>query len=129
MTVSCPPDEDKQTKLVAQEVVIQEIPQVMQQYIQVIQQVPQMAQQVPQISQPQMTQQVITKVFQLLCGILSRKSLKSHQVTGCVPMDKRDPKRFYYENSPHNYSMQADLKKHVQRLCLSNNLEFFLPRR
>ena len=43
-TVSHPPNEDNQTIPAAQQVVIQETPQVMQQYIQVIQQVPQMAQ-------------------------------------------------------------------------------------
>ena len=42
-------------------------------------------------------------------------------------MDKRDPKRFYCENCPHNYSTKADLKKHVQRSCLSNNPEFVCP--
>ena len=59
-TVSHPPNEDNLTIPVAQQVVMQETPQVMQQDIQVIQQVPQMAQQVPQISQQQMAQQVIT---------------------------------------------------------------------
>ena len=125
-TASRPPNEDNQTIPVAQQVVIQETPQVMQQDIQVIQQVPQMAQQEPQISQQQTARQVITQMSQpiqglvmaqgqkpiqvVMQGAIPQKNLKSHQVTGCVPMDKRDPKRFYCENCPHNYSTKTDLK-------------------
>ena len=142
-TVSHPPNEDNQKIPVAQQVVIQETPQVMQQDIQVIQQVPQMAQQVLQISQQQMAQQVITQMSQpiqelvmaqgqkliqvVMQGAIPKKNLKSRPVAGCVPINKRDPKRFYCENCPHNYSTKADLKKHVQRSCLSNNPEFVCP--
>ena len=106
----------------------------MQQDIQVIQQVPQMAQKVPQISQQQMAQQVITQMSQpiqelvvaqgqkliqvVMQGAIPKINLKSHQVSGCVPMDKRDPKRFYCENCPHNYSTKADLKKTCSKIML-----------
>ena len=38
------------------------------------------------------------------------KKLKSHQVSGSIPTEQRDPRRYYCERCPHNYSTKADLK-------------------
>ena len=40
------------------------------------------------------------------------KRLQSHQVSGSIPTEQRDPRRYYCERCPHNYSTKADLKKH-----------------
>ena len=54
------------------------------------------------------------------------KKLKSHKVSGSIPAEQRDPKRYYCERCPHNYSTKADLKKH-HALCLSDTYQYFCP--
>ena len=54
------------------------------------------------------------------------KKLKSHQVSGSIPTEQRDPRRYYCERCPHNYSTKADLKKH-HASCLSDTYQYFCP--
>ena len=54
------------------------------------------------------------------------KKLKSRQVSGSIPTEQRDPRRYYCERCPHNYSTKADLKKH-HASCLSDTYQYFCP--
>ena len=54
------------------------------------------------------------------------KKLKSRQVSGSIPTEQRDPRRYYCERYPHNYSTKANLKKH-HASCLSDTYQYFCP--
>ena len=122
----------QQAPLVQQAPVLQKEPSITQQ-VPIVQQVPQAAhipqeliiardQQLPQgliMSQNQPAQPQV-----IIQGAIPKKTLKSCQVSGSIPQDQRDPKRFYCEKCPHNYSTKADFKKHHSS-CLSGTYQYF----
>ena len=84
-----------------------------------IQQEPQQFIVTPQIPQSQPAQVQVTG-----WGAIPKK-LKSRQVSGSIPAEQRDPKRYYCKRCPHNYSTKADLKNmpHAYRIHINISVQ------